>query len=182
MERKEKFWALLNILEERFNKNLHRHPNVTWKLIKRKLEDDLNALSALECMENTGGEPDVIQFETQLDNIFYIDCSKESPIGRRSLCYDQAALINRKKFPPMDSAMNLAKTMGISLLDEELYRALNKVESFDLKSQSWVKTPLDIRKKGGAIFCDYRYGHVFTYHNSAESYYKSRGFRGYIII
>lgn len=166
---------LLQILEARFHKNMHRHPNVNWNDIQEQLLNQKEKLWSLNQMEKTLGEPDVVE----LDNQFvFIDCVKETPKGRRSLCYDRAALEARKKHKPENSVMNLVNEMGIELLNEEQYRALQQYEIFDQKTSSWILTPEDIRALGGALFCDYRYGHVFVYHNGADSYYSSRAFRG----
>lgn len=166
---------LLQILEARFHKNMHRHPNVNWNDIQEQLLNQKEKLWSLNQMEKTLGEPDVVE----LDNQFvFIDCVKETPKGRRSLCYDRAALEARKKHKPENSVMDLVNEMGIELLNEEQYRALQQYEIFDQKTSSWILTPEDIRALGGALFCDYRYGHVFVYHNGADSYYSSRAFRG----
>lgn len=168
---------LLEILKKRFNKNMHRHSEVSWEDIEKKVTRTDKFLQTLKYMESTFGEPDVVSLEGV--GIIYCDFAKESPKGRRSLCYDQKALLSRKKFPPVNSAMNLANEMGMSLLSEDMYKKLQGIEQFDLKTSSWVLTPLKIRDNGGAIFCDNRYDHIFTYHNGADSYYSSRGFRGY---
>lgn len=170
--------TLINTLQERFEKNMHRHEKLEWTKVLKKLESSPEKLWSLYEMERTGGEPDVIEYEESSDTFIFSDCSKESPKERRSVCYDQEALEARKKHKPENSAVNMAKEMGIDLLTEEEYRNLQKIEVFDAKTSSWIKTPEDIREKGGALFCDYRYGHVFVYHNGADSYYSSRGFRG----
>ena len=169
---------LLETLKARFEKNMARHKGLDWASVQKKLEDDADALWSLSEMERTGGEPDVIGRDTKTGEYLFCDCSPESPSGRRSICYDREALEARKEHKPKDSAMNMAKTMGIELLTEEEYRSLQKLGEFDLKTSSWIKTPADIRKRGGALFCDRRYGQVFTYHNGAESYYAARAFRG----
>lgn len=161
-------------LKARFEKNMHRHKGVTWAAIEKKLTP--KKLASLHMMEETGGEPDVVAWKK--GELAFIDCAPESPKGRRSCCYDKKARTGRKEHPPKTSAEEMADDMGIEILNEERYRALQAVEAVDLKTSSWVATPADIRKLGGAIFCDRRYGTVFTYHNGAESYYAARGFRG----
>lgn len=168
--------ALLAALEARFNKNMGRHKGIEWAKVLARLEASEKALESLHAMESTGGEPDVVGQEGKA--YVFMDCSAESPAGRRSLCFDAAARDERKEAKPKDSAENMAERMGIELLDEEQYRTLQQLGTFDAKTSSWVKTPAAIRKLGGALFCDYRYGQVFTYHNGAQSYYASRGFRG----
>jgi len=169
---------LLTILKARFEKNMNRHKDIAWAAVQEKLEAHAEKLWSLSEMEKTGGEPDVIGYDKKNDQYIFYDCSAESPKGRRSLCYDHEALESRKEHKPQDSAIEMAANMGIELLSEEEYRALQQLGKFDLKTSSWVKTPAAIRKHGGAIFCDRRYDHVFTYHNGAESYYAARGFRG----
>lgn len=169
---------LLIILKTRFEKNINRHKDIKWDKVLAKLEKNNEKLWSLNEMEKTGGEPDVIGYDTKSGEFIFFDCSAESPANRRSLCYDRAALTARKEHKPKDSAVDVATAMGIELLTEEQYRELQKLGNFDLKTSSWVKTPDDIRKLGGAIFCDRRYNNVFTYHNGAESYYAARGFRG----
>ncbi|MGE5943943.1 MAG: DUF4256 domain-containing protein [Flavobacteriales bacterium] len=169
---------LINVLKARFDKNVNRHREIDWTKVQTKLEANPEKLWSLNEMEKTGGEPDVSDFDTKTGDYIFCDCSAESPKGRRSLCYDHEALEKRKEYRPADSAVNMATAMGIELLNEEQYRALQKLGKFDAKTSSWLKTPDDIRKLGGAIFCDYRYDTVFTYHNGAESYYAARGFRG----
>lgn len=169
---------LFNVLKERFEKNMHRHEGLDWNQIQQKLEANPMKLWSLHEMEKTEGEPDVIGFDKKTGEYLFCDCSKESPKGRRSLCYDREALEARKKHKPENSAMDMPKEMGIEILTEEQYRELQKLEPFDTKTSSWIKTPADIRERGGALFSDYRYGHVFVYHNGADSYYSSRGFRG----
>lgn len=172
---------LLSTLKARFEKNMNRHPGLEWSKVQAKLEKSKNLGSLFE-MENTGGEPDVIAYDQKTGEYIFCDCSAESPSGRRSLCYDQAALKARKENKPKDSAVNMATTMGIELLTEEHYRELQKLGNFDTKTSSWIQTPADIRERGGALFADYRYGHVFVYHNGAESYYAARGFRGSLLV
>ncbi len=169
---------LLRALKARFEKNMNRHKDLEWAQVQAKLEADAEKLWSLNEMERTGGEPDVVgQYKKTGEYIFY-DCSEESPKGRRSLCYDREALDSRKEAKPKDSATDVAAAMGIELLTEEQYRELQKLGNFDTKTSSWVKTPSDIRKLGGALFCDRRFNTVFVYHNGAESYYAARGFRG----
>ena len=169
---------LLKILKTRFEKNMNRHPNLDWAKIEAKLITNMEKLWSLNEMETTEGEPDVIAYDEGTDEYIFYDCSPESPKGRRSLCYDQKALEERKEYKPADSAVNMADKMGIEILSEEEYKTLQTFGNFDLKTSSWIKTPLAIRKLGGALFCDRRYDHVFVYHNGAESYYAARGFRG----
>jgi hypothetical protein len=169
---------LLKILKARFEKNANRHKGIDWSKVQAKLEANPDKLWSLNEMERTGGEPDVIDHDKKTDEYFFYDCSAESPKGRRSLCYDGEALNSRKEFKPENSAVDMAAEMGIWLLTEEQYRGLQQLGNFDLKTSSWVKTPADIRKLGGALFCDRRYDTVFLYHNGAESYYAARGFRG----
>jgi len=169
---------LLRGLKARFDKNMNRHKGLEWARVQAKLEANAEKLLSLHEMERTGGEPDVVDQDKNTGEYIFYDCSAESPKGRRSLCYDREALESRKENKPQDSAMNLASAMGIELLTEEQYRELQKLENFDTKTSSWVKTPSDIRKLGGALFCDRRYNTVFVYHNGAESYYAARAFRG----
>lgn len=170
--------ALLDTLKNRFEENINRHEDMEWDKIKVKLEANPNKLWSLHQMEQTGGEPDVLEHDGKTDEYIFFDCSPESPDGRRSLCYDREALESRKKHKPDDSVIDMASAMGIELLTEEQYRRLQKLGNFDRKTSSWLKTPTDIRELGGAIFGDFRYGQVFIYHNGADSYYSSRGFRG----
>lgn len=170
--------TLLDLLKKRFEKNKNRHKGIEWAAVQVKLEAGPGKLWSLEEMERTGGEPDVVGYDKKTDEYLFFDCSPESPKGRRSLCFDGAALASRKEYKPADSAMEMAKVMGIELLTEEQYRALQQLGPFDLKTSSWIQTPAAVRKLGGALFCDRRYDHVFTYHNGAESYYAARGFRG----
>lgn len=169
---------LLRILKVRFEKNMDRHKDIKWAEVEAKLEADKVKLCSLYEMERTGGEPDVVDYNSKTGDFFFYDCSPESPKGRRSVCYDGGALESRKEHKPENSAVDMAAAIGIDLLTEEQYRKLQKLGSFDMKTSSWLKTPSEIRKLGGAIFADFRYGKVFVYHNSAESYYSSRGFRG----
>jgi hypothetical protein len=170
--------ALLRTLKARFEKNMNRHKGIEWTKVQAKLESNADKLWSLNEMERTGGEPDVVGFDKKSGEFLFFDCSAESPGGRRSICYDHEALEARKEHRPNDSAFNMASSMGISMLTEDQYRELQTLGKFDQKTSSWVKTPAEIRELGGAIFCDRRYNHVFTYHNGAESYYAARGFRG----
>lgn len=171
---------LIITLKTRFEKNTHRHESIEWADVQVRLEQKASdkKLWSLSEMELTGGEPDVIGVDKSTGEFLFCDCSQESPKGRRSLCYDREALESRKANKPQNSALDVASAMGIELLAEEQYRELQKLDNFDLKTSSWVLTPSEIRKLGGALFCDRRYDHVFTYHNGAESYYAARGFRG----
>jgi uncharacterized protein YpuA (DUF1002 family) len=169
---------LLKALEARFAKNMHRHEGLEWAKVQDKLEANSDKLWSLYEMERTGGEPDVVDYDKNNDEYIFYDCSAESPKGRRSFCYDREALEARKQHKPENSVIDMATEMGIELLTEDQYRSLQKLENFDKKTSSWVQTPSDIRKLGGALFCDYRFGHVFVYHNGADSYYAARGFRG----
>ncbi len=165
-------------LKARFEKNMNRHKLIEWAKVQAKLEAHPEKLWSLHQMEKTGGEPDVVAYDEKMGEYIFYDCSAQSPKGRRSLCYDHEALESRKENQPANNAIDMATTMGIEILTEEHYRALQKLGNFDTKTSSWVKTPADIRKLGGAIFADYRYGNVFVYHNGASSYYAARGFRG----
>ena len=169
---------LLNTLKVRFEKNTNRHKDIEWASVLVKLEASPEKLWSLNEMEKTGGEPDVVSFDSSTGEYHFYDCSAETPKGRRSICYDREALESRKEHKPENTAIDMAFEMGIELLTEEQYRELQKLGKFDTKTSSWVKTPAEIRKLGGAIFCDCRYNHVFVYHNGAESYYGVRGFRG----
>ena len=169
---------LLKTLKARFEKNMNRHKGVDWAKVQTKLESNTEKLWSLNEMETTGGEPDVVGHDKKTGEFVFFDCSAESPKGRRSVCYDREALEARKEHKPKDSAIDMATAMGIELLTEEQYRELQKLGTFDAKTSSWIVTPPDIRKLGGALFADFRYGHVFVYHNGAESYYAARGFRG----
>ena len=169
---------LLGTLKARFEKNMDRHKGLAWAQVKAKLEANAEKLWSLNEMERTGGEPDVVSHDKKTGEYTFYDCSAESPKGRRSVCYDREALEARKEHKPKDSAIEMAAAMGIEILTEEQYRELQKLGKFDAKTSSWVKTPPDIRKLGGALFCDHRYDHTFVYHNGAESYYGARAFRG----
>ena len=169
---------LVRTLRARFEKHMPRHPGVAWADVQGRLESNHAALQALRAMEETGGEPDVTGQDQNTGQFTFCDCSAESPAGRRSLCYDRAALDSRKEQKPRGSAMEMAAEMGVELLTEEQYRELQELGEFDTKTSSWIRTPPDIRVLGGAVFCDRRYGRVFTYHNGAQSYYAARGFRG----
>lgn len=171
---------LLGELKARFEKNRQRHPGIEWAKVQARLEAHPEKLWSLHAMEITGGEPDVVGYAAEMGEYMFYDCAAESPKGRRSLCYDREALDFRKKNKPQDSAVNMADAMGIELLTEEQYRALQQLGKFDTKTSSWLKTPAQIRELGGAIFGDRRYNHVFIYHNGAESYYAARGFRGWL--
>ena len=170
--------VLLKILKARFQKNEARHKGFIWEKIQTKLEANPKKIWSLNEMEKSGGEPDVVWYNKNNDEYIFVDCSSESPSGRRSICYDHQALEQRKENKPKNSAMNLATQMGIDMLTEAEYRLLQTLGSFDVKTSNWVKTPTEIRDLGGAIFCDRRYNTVFVYHNGAESYYAARGFRG----
>jgi hypothetical protein len=170
--------VLLETLQTRFEGNMQRHPGLAWAKVQAKLEANAKKLSSLGEMERTGGEPDVVGFDKKSGEFIFYDCAAESPTGRRSVCYDREGLESRKEHRPENSAIDMAAEMGIELLTENEYRELQKLGKFDMKTSSWVKTPADIRKLGGALFCDWRYGHVFVYHNGAQSYYGARGFRG----
>lgn len=174
----EEYKELIGILKDRFTKNTDRHKVIKWPEVEAKLEANKENLSSLYKMEKTGGEPDVVGYDKKTGEYIFYDCSEESPAGRRSLCYDRAALDSRKTNKPAGNVIDAAAAIGIELLTEEEYRELQKPGSFDLKTSSWIKTPERIRKLGGALFCDRRYDTVFTYHNGAESYYAARGFRG----
>src|SRR6266536_3184285 len=169
---------LLRALKARFEKNLNRHKGLEWAKVHAKLEANAEKLWSLNEMERTGGEPDVVGHDKKTGEYIFYDCSAESPKGRRSICYDRKAQESRKEHKPENNAIDMAAAMGIELLAEEQYRELQKLGNFDAKTSSWVKTPSDIRKLGGAIFCDFRFGNVFVYHNGADSYYAARGFRG----
>ena len=173
---------LLNTLKVRFDKNMNRHEGVRWANVQTKLEADVDKLWSINEMEVTGGEPDVVGFDNNKNEYVFCDCSAESPKGRRNVCYDRAALDSRKKFKPQNNAVDMAAAMGIEILTVDQYWELQKLGKFDTKTSSWVKTPDNIRKLGGALFCDRRYDTVFVYHNGAESYYSARGFRGLITI
>lgn len=169
---------LIKTLKLRFEKNGDRHKDIQWEKVQERLELNKEKLRSLNEMEGSGGEPDVVGMDKNTGEFIFYDCSAESPKGRRSVCYDCEALESRKEFKPKNSALDMAAEMGIEILSEEQYRDLQKLGKFDTKTSSWVKTPVEIRKLGGAIFCDFRYNTVFVYHNGAESYYAARGFRG----
>ncbi len=169
---------LINVLRDRFEKNMNRHEGVEWKKVQARMETDTKKLTSLNEMERTGGEPDVVAYDETTGEYLFCDCSAESPKGRRSICYDREALESRKENKPSNCAADMAAAIGIEILTEKQYRELQRLGNFDMKTSSWLKTPDDIRKLGGAIFGDFRYGHVFVYHNGAESYYSVRGFRG----
>lgn len=169
---------LLAVLKARFEKNKPRHKGLAWEEVQKRLDANPNHLASLQAMESSGGEPDVIGKEAKTGQIIFCDCSAQSPSGRRSVCYDREALDGRKENKPRSSALELAAEMGIELLTEEQYRALQQLGEFDTKTSSWIQTPPGIRSLGGALFCDRRYNTVFVYHNGAESYYAARGFRG----
>ena len=174
----EQLEALLRALKTRFEKNMNRHMGLEWAKVQAKLEASTEKLWSLNEMERTGGEPDVVGLDKNTGEYIFYDCSTESPKSRRSVCYDREGLESRKEHRPENSAIDMAAAMGIELLTEEQYRGLQELGNFDTKTSSWVKTPAEIRKLGGALFCDRRYDHVFVYHNGAESYYGVRGFRG----
>jgi hypothetical protein len=174
----EQHEILIIALKTRFEKNMNRHKGFEWSKLQTKLEANYEKMWSLNEMEITGGEPDVVGQDIKTGEYIFYDCSAESPKDRRNVCYDREALESRKEFKPKNTAMDMASAMGIEILTEELYRELQKLGNFDTKTSSWVKTPEEIRKLGGALFCDRRYDHVFVYHNGAESYYGVRGFRG----
>ena len=174
--------ALLQALQARFEKHMHRHKGIAWAEVRARLERNPAALKSLRDMEATGGEPDVIGQDAGAGLYTFCDCSEESPSGRRSVCYDREALESRKEHRPESSAVEMAAAMGFALLTEEQYRELQKLGEFDAKTSSWVKTPPEVRALGGALFCDRRYGKVFVYHNGAQSYYGARGFRGSLVV
>lgn len=174
----EQSQQLLKVLQIRFEKNMNRHKDLEWNKIQEKLEANLEKLWSLDEMERTEGEPDVVGYDIKTNEYIFYDCSAESPKGRRSLCYDHEALEKRKENKPSGSAVNMADEMGIELLNAQQYEELQKLGNFDAKTSSWIVTPADIRKLGGALFSDFRYNTVFVYHNGAESYYAARGFRG----
>jgi Protein of unknown function (DUF4256) len=176
----EKQKELLQVLKARFEKNRNRHKGMDWNKVQQKLEANNEKLWSLHEMEQTGGEPDVVEYDKKTGEYIFYDCSPESPVGRRNLCYDQEALQSRKEHKPKNSAINMAAEMDIKILTEKQYRKLQELGNFDTKTSSWVETPAAIRKLGGAVFCDRRYDTVFLYHNGAESYYANRGFRGWL--
>jgi hypothetical protein len=170
--------ALLQTLRTRFDKHMTRHKSIVWTDVQARIEGNSRALKTLQAMEDTGGEPDVIGRDKATGEITFADCAAESPTGRRSLCYDRAALDARKENKPAGNAMDMAADMGVEIMSEEQYRALQTLGTFDAKTSSWIATPEDVRALGGALFCDWRYGRVFVYHNGVQSYYAARGFRG----
>lgn len=174
----EQYEIVFDTLRARFEQNMNRHAGVEWAQVQAKLEANGEKLWSLHEMERTGGEPDVVNRDPETGEFIFYDCSTESPDGRRSVCYDRAGLESRKKHRPDNNAIDMAEAMGIEILTEAQYRELQELGEFDRKTSSWVQTPADIRKRGGALFCDRRYGHVFVYHNGAQSYYSARGFRG----
>jgi hypothetical protein len=174
--------ALLQTLKTRFDKHMARHKGMAWADVQARIEGNARALKTLQAMENTGGEPDVIGHGKATGEITFADCAAESPTGRRSLCYDRAALDARKENKPAGNAMDMAADMGVEMMDEEQYRALQTLGTFDAKTSSWIATPKDVRALGGALFCDWRYGRVFVYHNGVQSYYAARGFRGVLCV
>lgn len=174
--------SLIEILKKRFGENVDRHRGLEWDKIEKKLLSSPKKMESLSKMESTGGEPDVVDFDKKTDEYVFCDCSPESPSGRRSYCYDRDALDGRKENKPKNSVMDVAKEMGVEVLDEEGYRKLQELGEFDTKTQSWLKTPDEVRKLGGAIFGDRRYGRVFVFHNGADAYYAARGFRGEVRI
>ena len=173
---------MLEKLKTRFDENRMLHPALDWAEVEKRLREAPDALEILRRMEESGGEPDTIGYDKDTGKLIFCDCAKESPSGRRSLCYDEDALQKRAKNPPAGSAERKAEEIGVSLLTEALYYRLQSLGEFDLKSSSWIMTPEEIRRRGGALFCERRYGRVFTFHNGADSYYSVRGFRGYILV
>lgn len=173
---------MIDMLKSRFFAHMARHPRLTWEVVEARLRENEEALLILRRMEESGGEPDVIDVDDDTGRLIYCDCSAETPAGRRSLCYDDEALRKRTRNPPAGSAVQQARDMGVSLLTEALYRRAQELEPFDCKTSSWIATPEDIRRQGGALFCERRYGAVFTFHNGADSYYSVRGWRGYILL
>ena len=178
----EQSQELLSVLKIRFESNMHRHIEVEWAKVEEKLNENPDKIWSLYEMERTGGEPDVVRYDREPNAYTFYDCAAESPVGRRSFCYDAEALESRKKNRPENSACGMAADMGIELLNEEQYRTLQQLESLDKKTSSWIQTPSDIRKLGGGLFCDFRFGTVFVYHNGVESYYAGRGFRGSLTV
>lgn len=173
---------MIELLKKRFYDNMLRHPDIIWDIVEDRLRKNSHCIEILRKMEDSGGEPDTIGFFGSTDRLIFCDCSKESPSGRRSLCYDDEALKKRKNNPPSGSAVKMASEMGVELMNEEVYRRLQALGEFDLKTSSWIETPAEIRFRGGALFCERRYGTVFTFHNGADSYYSVRGWRGYILV
>ncbi|MBQ6116436.1 MAG: DUF4256 domain-containing protein [Oscillospiraceae bacterium] len=173
---------MIEVLKARFHDHMERHTELNWSDVERILLDNPGAAEVLRRMEESGGEPDTIGSDPETGRLIFCDCAKESPSGRRSLCYDDDALKKRKNNPPAGSADGKAREIGILLLTEELYHRLQSLGEFDLKTSSWIRTPDDVRRSGGALFCERRYGKIFTFHNGADSYYSTRGFRGYILV
>ena len=173
---------MLELLKKRFDENMNRHPDMSRDLLEARLRNNGEAISILKRMEESGGEPDTIGFDAVSEKIIFCDCSKESPAGRRSLCYDDEALRKRAKNPPVGSALRQAREIGVEIMPEDLYLRLQSLGEFDLKTSSWIATPPSIRRLGGALFCERRYGTVFTFHNGADSYYSVRGWRGYLLV
>ena len=173
---------MLELLKKRFDENMNRHPDMSRDLLEARLRSNGEAISILKRMEESGGEPDTIGFDAVSEKIIFCDCSKESPAGRRSLCYDDEALRKRAKNPPVGSALRQAREIGVEIMPEDLYLRLQSLGEFDLKTSSWIATPPSIRRLGGALFCERRYGTVFTFHNGADSYYSVRGWRGYLLV
>ncbi|MBE6115233.1 MAG: DUF4256 domain-containing protein [Erysipelotrichaceae bacterium] len=173
---------MIETLKNRFYENMERHPDLNWEYVESRLRENVKAIETLAKMEESGGEPDTIGIDPESGKLIFCDCSAETPAGRRSLCYDDEALRKRTKNPPVGSAVTQAQEMGVSLLTEELYYRLQEHGLFDRKTSSWISTPDDIRNQGGALFCECRYGRVFTFHNGADSYYSVRGWRGFILV
>ena len=173
---------MIELLEKRFLENPARHPNLSWEYVRTRLMESADSIEILQRMEETGGEPDVIGLDSETGKLIFCDCAAETPAGRRSLCYDEKALRKRAKNPPAGSAWRQAEEIGVSLMTEALYRRLQTLGEYDLKTSSWIATPDAIRKLGGALFCERRYGAVFTFHNGADSYYSVRGWRGYLLV
>ena len=173
---------MIETLKNRFYENMKRHPDLNWEYVESRLRENVKALETLAKMEESGGEPDTIGIDPESGKLIFCDCSAETPAGRRSLCYDDEALRKRTKNPPVGSAVTQAQEMGVSLLTEELYYRFQELGLFDRKTSSWISTPDDIRNQGGALFCERRYGRVFTFHNGADSYYSVRGWRGFILV
>ncbi len=173
---------MIGTLKTRFLENMSRHPDLTWETVEERLQNRKDILGILAKMEESGGEPDTIGPDPDTGKLIFCDCSKETPAGRRSLCYDDEALRKRTKNPPAGSAVRQAEEMGVTLMTEELYRRLQELGELDTKTSSWIAAPEDIRKRGGALFCERRYGRVFTFHNGADSYYSVRGWRGYLCL
>ena len=173
---------MIELLQDRFRKNPERHPDLSWPDVEKRMLAHPEAMEVLQRMEESGGEPDTIGFDAVSEKIIFCDCSKESPAGRRSLCYDDEALRKRAKNPPVGSALRQAREIGVEIMPEDLYLRLQSLGEFDLKTSSWIATPPSIRRLGGALFCERRYGTVFTFHNGADSYYSVRGWRGYLLV